>query len=642
MSLRAILFGIVLTALVDFWLHWAELVLGERGHTALAGTSTPIGAFNILFALVIINILMTRMAPQLAFRRAELLVIYTMMTVSTVISSSGGLHFIVPTITAAYYYSNSTNGWAGLFHRYIPGWLAQKDAGALYGFYVGNAQVPWRLWWQQIGSWTLFISLVALAGFCLVSILRRQWIDRERLTFPTVAVPLQLIQDGRGVLSSRILWIGFAIPFTINVMNTIHFNLPIVPYIPTRTADQPDLGLLFTSPPWNAIGPTPISVYPFVIGIAYLLTVEVSLSCWLFWLVTKLEFVFGAATGVSAGATSGAQSAFPYIGHQGAGSFVALTLIGLWLSRRYLGETLSIAFGKGKAGRDDHDEPLPYRWAYMGLLGALLGLVAWCVAAGMRPGVAIAVLFLSLTYMVAATRIRAETGNAWLFGPDIDAYKLMTTTFGTTVYTAADLTVLAYLRSAIASFDLRCISMPHQADAFRMADSIGQKKRRLAGALALAIVLGTAISFGIALMVWYNQGAGAKTDPWRTGMGRLPFDQLKDALATPVRTDTAGTWAAVCGFAVTGLLMLARGIFTWWPLHPVGYAIANTNTMNQVWLPFFIAWVAKTTVLRYGGIRLYRASLPFAYGIIMGDFMAGGLTTAIGCFTGINVYATNW
>src|SRR5579862_6291460 len=122
---RALALGLLFTALTDLWIHWAELVLGGRGHTALANTSIPIGAFNVLFLLVIVNILLTRFLRPLAFSSAELLVIYVMMTVSTVISSSGGLHFIVPTITAAFYYADSSNGWAGLYHQFIPGWIAQ-------------------------------------------------------------------------------------------------------------------------------------------------------------------------------------------------------------------------------------------------------------------------------------------------------------------------------------------------------------------------------------------------------------------------------------------------------------------------------------------------------------------------------------
>ena len=98
----------------------------------------------------------------------------------------------------------------------------------------------------------------------------------------------------------------------------------------------------------------------------------------------------------------------------------------------------------------------------------------------------------------------------------------MTTTFGTLVYTPADLTILAYVRNAIASFDLRCLSMPNQFDAYKMADTLQVSRRRLTAALLLAIVLGLIISIAIALMIWYAYGAGAKTDEWRTNMGRQP------------------------------------------------------------------------------------------------------------------------
>lgn len=646
-SFRAVVLGLVLTAFTDLWIHYAELVLGGRGHTALANTSIPVGAFNVLFALVVVNLLMMRWTPRMAFTQGELLVIYVMMTVSTVISSSGGIHFIVPTITAAFYYANSSNGWASLFHRYIPGWIALKDPQALYGFYVGNSKVPWSAWRGPMTAWVGFLVLFSLAALCITAILRRQWVDRERLAFPTVVVPVEMMKRSKSLLSGRVLWIGFAIPFCVDVMNTLHLNIPTVPYLPTRTSDQPDLASFFNTPPYNAIGPTPISIYPFVIGIAYLLSVEMTFSCWFFWLAGKVEAVVGSAMGWMAGPTAGGQSAWPYLGHQGAGAFLALTLVGLYLSRGYLAEIAAAAFGGGrKAGRlraaDDTGEPLSYRAAIVGLVACVAALVAWCSAAGMRPAVASILLVLALLYMIAAARIRAETGNAWLFGPDVDAYRLMTTTMGTTVYTAADLTVLAYVRNAVASFDLRCLSMPNQFDAFKMADEVGVNKRRLTAAVVLAIVAGIAISFAIALMIWYSYGAGAKTDAWRTSMGRQPFDQLADALKTPVRADLRGLTAVAAGFLITASLMGLRTLFTWWVFHPVGYAMACTPTMNQIWLPFFIAWLTKVLVLRYGGIRLYRATLPFFYGVIMGDFIAGGLTTLLGCITGITPYPINW
>src|SRR5579859_6745966 len=162
LTLRAILLGLGLTVLCDLWIHWAELVLGGRGHTALANTSIPIGAFNILFLLSIVNLILNRFLKPLAFSSSELLVIFVMMTVSTVISSSGGIHFIIPTVAAAYWYADSSNGWAGKFHRFIPDWIAQKNPSALHGFYLGNSQVPWGAWRDQMIAWCGFLAVFSL------------------------------------------------------------------------------------------------------------------------------------------------------------------------------------------------------------------------------------------------------------------------------------------------------------------------------------------------------------------------------------------------------------------------------------------------------------------------------------------------
>ena len=129
LTFRALLLGLLFTALTDLWIHWAELILGGRGHTALGGTAIPVGAFNVLFLLTIVNLFLTRFLKPLAFSAAERLVIYVMMTVSTVISSSGGIHFVVPTVAAAFYYADNSNGWAGKFHQYIPDWIAAEERG---------------------------------------------------------------------------------------------------------------------------------------------------------------------------------------------------------------------------------------------------------------------------------------------------------------------------------------------------------------------------------------------------------------------------------------------------------------------------------------------------------------------------------
>ena len=198
------------------------------------------------------------------------------------------------------------------------------------------------------------------------------------------------------------------------------------------------------------------------------------------------------------------------------------------------------------------------------------------------------------------------------------------------------------MRPAIANFDMRCMVMPHQLDAMKMAETVNVSRRRLFGAICIGTVIGLTASFIIALMIWHAYGAEAKTDAWRTSQGRVPFDNLVSLLRNPVSTDWRGVGAIVFGFVVTAAMILLRAQFVWWPLHPIGYAIANTNTMESTWMPFMIAWLLKLLTLRYGGAQLYKKSVPFFLGLIAGDLLGGGMTTLIGAFTGINVYPINW
>jgi hypothetical protein len=284
-SFRSLLIGLILTVLVDLWIHYAELVLGgQRGHTALANSSIPVGPFNAFFALLVVQILVKRILPRWALSPGELLTIYVMMTVSTVLSSSGSLHFLIPSLVAPYQFATPESGWASAFHRYIPAWFTPQNPASIKAFYVGDSVVPWRDWLVPILVWTGFIVVFALATLCINSLLRRQWVDRERLSFPTVILPAELMREQERFLSNRLLWIGFAIPFFLGSLNTLSLNVPTVPQLNFRTID---LSPNFTMKPWNAIGTFNISFYPFVVGIGYLLSTDVTFSSWFFYLMTK-------------------------------------------------------------------------------------------------------------------------------------------------------------------------------------------------------------------------------------------------------------------------------------------------------------------------------------------------------------------
>jgi hypothetical protein len=74
------------------------------------------------------------------------------------------------------------------------------------------------------------------------------------------------------------------------------------------------------------------------------------------------------------------------------------------------------------------------------------------------------------------------------------------------------------------------------------------------------------------------------------------------------------------GIVVTMILVSLRANFTWFPLHPLAYAIAPTWAMIVFWFPFFVAWLIKSFVLRFGGIETFRRISPFMLGMILGEF----------------------
>ena len=75
-----------------------------------------------------------------------------------------------------------------------------------------------------------------------------------------------------------------------------------------------------------------------------------------------------------------------------------------------------------------------------------------------------------------------------------------------------------------------------------------------------------------------------------------------------------------------------------WPFHPVAYALSASWSIHLVWTPMLIAWLLKTAVLRYGGLRLYRQVLPLFYGLILGECVVGCAWPIIGVIFGVPSY----
>jgi hypothetical protein len=61
-------------------------------------------------------------------------------------------------------------------------------------------------------------------------------------------------------------------------------------------------------------------------------------------------------------------------------------------------------------------------------------------------------------------------------------------------------------------------------------------------------------------------------------------------------------------------------------------------TMAWAWFLMLMGWAAKATILRWGGMKLYRAGVPFFLGLLLGDIVIGVLWSVVGALLNIDVY----
>ena len=100
-------------------------------------------------------------------------------------------------------------------------------------------------------------------------------------------------------------------------------------------------------------------------------------------------------------------------------------------------------------------------------------------------------------------------------------------------------------------------------------------------------------------------------------------------ISTPTQPDAGAMKAYGFGAFFVLLLSFLRARFVWWPFHPAGYLVSGSFGLFRLWFPIFLSWLIKTLLLRYGGLRAYRAALPFFLGLILGEFGAGFLRSVL-------------
>jgi hypothetical protein len=263
-----LILGTILTIANCYWIVTAEAI---RRTIHMTVQSIAFNAIFCLFILILINIPLLRFLPNIALRKSELLIIYVMMCMGSTVCGHGFMQLLIPLMGHAYWFATPENDWANLILPHIPSWMGVSDKTALTNHYRGDSTFysseNFKAWLVPILAWSAFIFAFILVMLMINVVVRRQWIEGEKLTYPIIQLPLNMIQDPMPMFRNKLFWIGFAISAGLDIMNELHYIYPSVPGINLKLYD---LQKYFTERPWNGVGWFPISFYPFVIGMGFL------------------------------------------------------------------------------------------------------------------------------------------------------------------------------------------------------------------------------------------------------------------------------------------------------------------------------------------------------------------------------------
>ena len=585
---------------------------------------------SFLVVSALLNLGLVLRGRSLALNRADLVLVYIMLLMVSALCSMGMSQQLLPILAAFFYYATPQNKWEEKLHALFPEQMILVDDGRdnssfFEGIVPGVGEIPYGAWAEPLAWWAVFLIALYVSMVSLAVILRRQWMERERLAYPLTQVGLAMVQgEGEGLVNrffkSRAMWCGCAIPMFFGSLDALQAYDPAMPRI----------NLLWALP-FVGSQVLQLRVSFAMIGFSYLISTNISAGLWFFQLLAKAESEALILTGIlSKQKFVYGIAGQPYLAYQGGGALIAMVLAGLWMGRAHLKAVCRKAF-LGADDVNDDDEIASYRSSVFGLLISIAVMVGWLYIMGVKLWVAAVFIVVALLIFIGISRVVAEAGLAAVRSPMI-APDLMIHGLGSNLIGASGVFNLSL--SYIWCADIRIFIMALIANGLKLVEDMDRRSRRMVlWGVYLSILIGAVGSCWMVLHMAYRHGGINLVQWFFKGGPSTVFDYAVLGL------QPAGVaWDGLAFFAGGGAAMLAlmwaRQHLLWWPLHPLGFAVAANHLMDKIWFSIFIAWAIKRLLLRFGGPAIYKSSVRFFLGLIMGETLCNGLWVVIDYFTG--------
>lgn len=650
-------------------------------NTRLTLNILPFSSLFAVFALVAIyNLLLYLFRRPLGLTRQDIALVFAMTMIANHIPGHGFMGYLTGLIGGVNYYANGSNHWETYIHPHIPAGFTVADPGPdgsrpVEWFYSGlppGQEIPWSAWIGPYSRWALMMLLMYGMLFAVCALLWKQWSQRERLPFPLAQVPdtvLSGLETGgkakpnktRSFLRDPLALWGIGLVFAFHSWNALGDYIHNWPVIPIR--DDAFGNRYLTEPPLSYLNPVKFILYPSVIGLTFLVSTEISFSLWFFYWILKVCVVIAIVCfglGINHRTfhynPSGWEGTFI---NQGTGALIAMVLMGLWMARGPLKRSLRQAIGVEAPDEEDVDSGLTPRALWLILAASFCGMVAWLKWFNVDFHYAV---FAVIALLVLTTGIMRLVSEGGVFYPQAMTSPLELTALATTPATmgSANLVPLS-IWNRLACFDYFRLTPTVPLITSIQVGSLARVKRgSLFMGMGAAIVLALVLSFFGLLSTMYHAEGGAARGGWvhRTQPKRTyrqtatrvaavdAFEAKTAALAAEGksvppeqvpevarRDTTAITWIVV-GMAVMFTFMFLRTRVFWWP-HPIGYALwTGQRAISLMWFSFFLGWLIKSLVVKYGGLQAYERWKRFFVGMIVGEAAAVFVWIGIWWITG--------
>ena len=580
--------------------------------------SSP-GALFFLFVLAfIVNSIVGLIGRRFELAKADLVLIYCMLLMAVTVPTWGLMFFLIGTMVYPFYYATPENNYADLFYDYIPAWMVPQDYQAIKDYYEGlpqGAPIPWAVWIEPMGWWLALIVAMSFMLICMSAILHRQWSVHERLTYPMVQLPQNMIEKGEDArvapfFKNKMMWLGFAVPFLLLSLNALNHYWPTVPdYNPRGRFSM-----------FNQTLHLPIALNLAWVGFFYLVNLEITFSIWFFYVFSKVEEGVFSILGI---ASTEQLSVYEFsqpadLTHQATGAVIVLVVFGLWTARVHLSEVVRKLWDP-HGGVDDSEELLRYRTAVWGFIASLIFVGAWLWRSGVPIAVVPVLIFVSLIFFILVARVVATGGVATARSPIVPAYFIISG-LGTSILGAKGLVALNF--TFIWQGESRTSPMVAASNGLKLAELIPGPKTRLFWGLMLALLCSLLGAAYMTLKLAYTYGAiNLSLINWAGAHG---WPKISSTIQNMPDANMRGWLFRGIGGLVEGLLIWAQHRWFWWPFHPVGFAIAVGWLTSQIWFSALIAWILKAVIVRFGGVNLFQNLKPFFLGLILGEVSVSG------------------